>query len=69
MHLPMDDAFFDECQEAVANLSQHFDGFFFWSLVASFDIFAEISVAELLNDVVIFGAFHHIVEHDDIFAM
>ncbi len=58
----VDDAFLDEGQEAVADLPEHVDGFRFLALVVAFDLLGDVSVAELLDDVVIFGALHDVVE-------
>jgi hypothetical protein len=35
-------------------------------LVAAFDVFGEVAVAELLDDVIVFAALHDIVETDDV---
>jgi len=60
----MDNAFFDEGQEAVTNLPEHLDCFRFWALVEALDLLGEVSVAELLDDVVVLAAFHDVVEAD-----
>ena len=65
----MDDTLFDKSQETVANLPQHIDSLLLGPLVALFDIFGEVPVAELLDNVVIFGALHDVVEHNYIFRM
>lgn len=65
----MDDTLFDECEKPITDLSEHFDSLFFRSMVSFFDIFGEISITQLLDDIVIFGWLHDIMEHDDIFGM
>ena len=65
----MDDALLDEGEEAVADLPKHIDRLLLITLVAAFDVLGEVAIAELLNDVVIFGALHDVVEHDDIFGV
>lgn len=65
----MDDAFADECEEAVADLAEHFDGICLWVMVVAFDIFGEVAIAKFLDDVVVFGALHDVVEGDDVFGV
>ena len=65
----MDNTLLDKSQEAVANLPQHINSLFLGPLVALFDVLGEVPITEFLNNVVIFGALHDIVEHNNIFGM
>lgn len=65
----MDDALLDKSEEAVADLPKHVNWLLLIALVATFDVLGEIPITELLNDVVIFGTLHDVVEHDDILGV
>ena len=41
----MDDAFADEGQKAIADLSKHIDGFGLRTVVVAFDVLGEVAVA------------------------
>lgn len=60
--LPVDDAFLDECEEAVADLFEEVDGLLFWKFGVLGEVLFEVIVAYLLDDVVVVTAFHD-VEH------
>ena len=62
----MDDSFSNEGEKTVTDLFEHIDGICLRTLVVAFDIFGEVSVAQLLNNIVIFGTLHDIVKGDDV---
>ena len=65
--LPVNDAFLDELDETVADLSEHLDRLGLWySLTFVHDTLQVSAIAELLDDVIVVVAFHHFQEAHDI---
>lgn len=67
--LPMDDALFDQRNEAIHDLPQHFHRLLLVDEGGHLHVLLEIAVAELLDDVVIIGALHHLVNGHDVFGL
>jgi len=67
--VPVDDALPDQREESVDDLLQDVDGLGLGGVRSDFQIFFEVGVAELLDDVVIVGAFHHLVDRHDVFGL
>ena len=65
----MNDAFLHECQKPVADLFEDIDGFLLGHGSTVGDELFEITVALLLNDVVVVGAFHNFVDGHYIFRL
>ena len=62
----MDNAFADKCKEAVADLKKIPFGFLLWDNLTRFDNGGKISIAELLHNIVVLAALHHIEEPDNV---
>lgn len=60
----MDDPLSDQSKKSVTYLLQHLYCFYLRTIVSSFDILGQISIAQFLDNIVIFGALHDIVEGD-----
>ena len=67
--IPVDNTFSNKYQEPITNLGQHVDTkflieLFFWH----YDL-GDISIAQFLNDVVIFATFHDVNKLDDVWVV
>jgi hypothetical protein len=62
----MNDTFLDQSEKAVAYLPQHFDSLFLWMLQAWPDIAGKVTIAQLLDDVIVFAALHDIIKTNHI---
>lgn len=58
----MNYAFPDESEETSADLREYINALLLVHLLPLHNNFREVTVAELLNDVVVVGALHHVVE-------
>lgn len=59
----------DEGHEAITDLCEHIDTIFLIHLSAGFHDFGDVAIAKLLDDVVVFAAFHDVDELDDVGVM
>ena len=64
----MNNPFPGQGNESIANLSQKSDCLLLGKGVLGFEILLKIWVAKLLNDVVVVGALHDIIDLDDVFG-
>jgi hypothetical protein len=63
----VDDAIFDEMEKTIEDVGEEFERLLFWEYFLFGNHFVEIAtIAEFLDDVVVIGCFHNIVEADDI---
>jgi len=62
----MDDAFLDKREEAIADLLQQLQSSFLRDVGVAVDVLFQIRVADLLDDVIVVAAFHHIQNLDDV---
>lgn len=62
----MNYAFFHESHESVDHLSEDIGGFFFGHGRVVPDGSFQITIAELLDDVVVIGAFHDFIDSHDV---
>lgn len=65
----MDDALLDERDEAVADLPEELDGFLLGQFLFGLQVFIEVAVANLLDDVVVIIALHHVQHADHVFGL
>jgi hypothetical protein len=65
----MDDAFADEGEEAVDDLAEEVDGLGLGGVGGEFEVLLEVGVAEFLDDVVVVGALHDVVDGDDVLGL
>lgn len=65
-HIPMDDSFLDQRQKSITNLPQQLDCQFFRMLDSRLDVGGQVSIAQLLYNIVIFAALHHVIEAYDV---
>jgi hypothetical protein len=62
--VPVDDTLANEGDKAIADLPEQAKGFGLGDLRVRVDVFLEVAVADLLNDVVVVAALHD-VQHAD----
>jgi hypothetical protein len=65
----MDDALSDESEEAVDDLPEDIDGLVLGSEGGDLEVLLEVGVAEFLDDVVIVGGLHDVVDGDDVLGL
>jgi hypothetical protein len=67
--LPVDDTLLQHFNESITNLLQYIDCFSFRDRSTLFDESTQVAaITELLYQIIVVGAFHHIEESNDIFA-
>jgi len=62
----MDNSFLDERDKSITYLLQQTDGFFFLQFMLLSQLFLEVTVANLLDNIVIMAAFHNVNHTDDV---
>jgi hypothetical protein len=69
LEVPVDDAFADQRQETSAELREDVDAVGLRHFHARSHVLREVTIAEFLDDVVILGALHDVVEADDVLGV
>jgi hypothetical protein len=67
--VPVDDAFLDEGEEAVADLPEQFPRLWFCQLRGIGEEALQVRVAEFLDDVVVVAALHDVQHVDDVIRL
>lgn len=62
----MDDAFSDKGEKAGTNLFEDIDAYILREVFSMFNDLRKVAVAQLLDDIVVLGTLHNIVEADSI---
>lgn len=65
----MDDALLDQCHKPIHDLLQHFHRLLLVDEGGHLHVLLEVAVAELLDDVVIIGALHDLVNSHYVFGL